>query len=72
MSEKIDVLVSKNSGGAATYPKIAAARKLGIAVVMIARPHKSHGHVVDNAAAAAGWLEERLAHRASPGSARGV
>jgi precorrin-6A/cobalt-precorrin-6A reductase len=72
MSEKIDVLVSKNSGGAATYPKIAAARKLGIAVVMIARPHKSHGHVVDNAGAAARWLEERLAHRAIPGSARGV
>ncbi len=72
MNEKIDVLVSKNSGGAATYAKIAAARKLGIPVVMIARPHKSHGHVVDNAKAAARWLEEQLAHRAIPGSARGV
>jgi precorrin-6A/cobalt-precorrin-6A reductase len=71
-SEKIDVLVSKNSGGAATYPKIVAARKLGIPVVMIARPHKSHGHVVNNAEAAARWLEEQLAHRAIPGSARGV
>ena len=30
VDEKIDVIVSKNSGGAATYPKIAAARKLGI------------------------------------------
>jgi precorrin-6A/cobalt-precorrin-6A reductase len=70
--EKIDVLVSKNSGGTATYAKIAAARKLGIPVVMIARPHKSHGHVVDAAAAAARWLEKRLAHRAIPGSARGV
>jgi precorrin-6A/cobalt-precorrin-6A reductase len=72
MNEKIDVLVSKNSGGAATYAKITAARKLGIPVVMIARPHKPHGHIVDNAEAAAGWLEERLAHRAIPGSARGV
>ncbi len=72
MDEKIDVLVSKNSGGTATYAKITAARKLGIQVVMIARPHKSHRHVVDNAEAAAKWLEEQLAHRAIPGSARGV
>jgi precorrin-6A/cobalt-precorrin-6A reductase len=72
VNEKIDVLVSKNSGGTATYPKIAAARKLGIPVVMIARPHKLHGHVVDTAEAAASWLEKRLAHRAIPGSARGV
>ena len=70
--ERIDVLVSKNSGGAATYAKIAAARKLGIPVVMTARPHKLHGHVVDSAEAAAKWLEKRLAHRATPGSARGV
>lgn len=70
--EKIDVLVSKNSGGAATYPKIIATRRLGIPVVMIARPHKLHEHAVDNAAGAADWLEQRLAHRAIPGSARGV
>jgi precorrin-6A/cobalt-precorrin-6A reductase len=70
--EKIDVLVSKNSGGAATYPKIAATRKLGIAVVMIARPHKLHGHSVDHAEGAVMWLEQRLAHRAIPVSARGV
>jgi precorrin-6A/cobalt-precorrin-6A reductase len=70
--ERIDVLVSKNSGGAATYAKIAAARKLGIPVVMIARPHKPLGHVVHNADAAAGWLQEMLVHRAIPGSARGV
>ena len=34
----IDVVVSKNSGGEATYGKIAAARTLGIEVVMIRRP----------------------------------
>jgi precorrin-6A/cobalt-precorrin-6A reductase len=70
--EKIDVIVSKNSGGAATYPKIAATRKLGIAVVMIARPHKLHGHAVDNAESAVMWLEQQFAHRAIPTSARGV
>lgn len=39
MQEKhIDIVVSKNSGGAATYAKIEAARHLGIMVVMIAPP----------------------------------
>lgn len=36
--ERIDIVVSKNSGGAATYDKIAAARRLGVAVVMVRRP----------------------------------
>lgn len=34
----IDAVVSKNSGGEATYGKIAAARALGIEVVMVRRP----------------------------------
>lgn len=40
---RIDAIVAKNSGGAATYGKIAAARRLGIEVVMIQRPHADHG-----------------------------
>ena len=35
---RIDAVVAKNSGGAASYAKIAAARALGIEVVMIQRP----------------------------------
>lgn len=35
---RIDLVVCKNSGGSATYGKIAAAARLGIEVVMIARP----------------------------------
>lgn len=35
---RIDGVVSKNSGGEATYGKIAAARALGIEVVMVRRP----------------------------------
>jgi precorrin-6A/cobalt-precorrin-6A reductase len=35
--ERIDVVVTKNSGGSATYGKIAAARALGIEVIMIER-----------------------------------
>lgn len=34
----IDVIVSKNSGGSASYGKIAAARTLGIEVIVIQRP----------------------------------
>lgn len=38
IEHRIDVIVSKNSGGGATYGKIAAARELGVEVVMIRRP----------------------------------
>ncbi|WP_429813657.1 cobalt-precorrin-6A reductase [Ensifer sp. B1-9] len=36
-SRHIDVIVAKNSGGSATYGKIAAARRLGIEVIMVER-----------------------------------
>ncbi|CAL78614.1 Precorrin-6A reductase [Bradyrhizobium sp. ORS 278] len=70
--ERIAVVVSKNSGGAATYPKIAAARQLGIPVVMISRPEKPHGVALDGARAALQWLETQLAHRPAPASRRSV
>lgn len=35
---RIDIVVAKNSGGDATYGKIAAARALGLPVVMVRRP----------------------------------
>ena len=68
--ERIEALVTKNSGGRATYAKIEAARQLGLPVVMIARPHKPAGHVVHGAQQAAAWLNQRL-HDARP-SLRGV
>ncbi|MGO6684016.1 precorrin-6A/cobalt-precorrin-6A reductase, partial [Rhizobium leguminosarum] len=37
----IDVIVAKNSGGAATYAKIEAACLLGIEVIMVARASAS-------------------------------
>lgn len=36
--ERIDLLVSKNAGGSATEGKLIAARRLGVPVVMVARP----------------------------------
>lgn len=61
VSRGIDVLVSKNSGGAMTEAKLAAARDLGIPVVMIARPPVPPGdHVAGHAADVAAWLRSRL------------
>jgi precorrin-6A/cobalt-precorrin-6A reductase len=37
-SHGIDAIVAKNSGGSATYGKIAAARELGIEVILFRRP----------------------------------
>ena len=65
---KIDVIVSRNSGGSATYPKIEAARALGLPVIMIARPVKPAGHVVRSAEDALAWL----AHERPADSLRGV
>ena len=63
----IDVLVTKASGGDATYAKLAAARQLGLPVVMVRRPPPPPGPVVELGGsraglARAGWLT--LARRA--------
>jgi precorrin-6A/cobalt-precorrin-6A reductase len=58
--EAVEVLVTKNSGAAATYPKIAAARALGLPVVVVARPHKPEGiEEVTTAEEAFSWLIRR-------------
>ncbi len=56
---RIDVLVSKASGGSATHGKIAAARHLRIPVLMIRRPAPPLGASVDSVAAAVEWLEDQ-------------
>lgn len=52
----VEVLVSKNAGGAATHGKIAAARRLGLPVVMVRRPEKPAVEAVADAAGALRWL----------------
>ncbi|WP_457105269.1 cobalt-precorrin-6A reductase [Methylobacterium sp. P5_C11] len=52
-----EILVSKNAGGAATYGKIAAARALGIPVVMVRRPIKPEVPSVADAAGVLRWLD---------------
>ena len=55
--ERIEFLVTKNSGGASTYAKIEAARNLGIAVVIARRPADGGVEAVTSLDAALGWIE---------------
>lgn len=64
---RIEILVTKNSGGAATAAKLEAARACGVRVVMVERPAPPEGVVtVPDAAAAMQWL------RAHEAAERGV
>ncbi|AOW46293.1 cobalt-precorrin-6A reductase [Acetobacter ascendens] len=59
----ITLLVSKNSGGSATYPKLEAARLLHIPVLMVDRPVAcSNIPIVETAQQAMAWLQ---AHQAA-------
>ena len=60
---RIEIVVSKNSGGPATYAKIAAARRLGLPVVMIARPESPDVASVGSVDEALVWL---AGHRPPP------
>lgn len=59
--ERIETLVSKNSGGAATYAKIAAARALGLPVVMVDPAPGPDVRLFHDLAAVLDWL-----HRPAP------
>jgi precorrin-6A/cobalt-precorrin-6A reductase len=57
---RIGAIVSKNSGGEATYAKMLAARALGIPVVMVERPPMPAGEQVADVGQALVWLEQHL------------
>ncbi|AZO13189.1 MULTISPECIES: cobalt-precorrin-6A reductase [unclassified Mesorhizobium] len=62
----IDAIISKNSGGEATYGKIAAAQALGIEVIMVRRPplpDVRSAETVDQLAAIVDHLFEPVAER---------
>ncbi|MEH2314570.1 MAG: cobalt-precorrin-6A reductase [Nostoc sp.] len=62
IDHKIDTIVSKNSGGDATKPKIIAARELGVKVVMVNRPAIPPGEHVTDVDCALAWLFDRIIH----------
>jgi precorrin-6A/cobalt-precorrin-6A reductase len=64
----IEFLVAKNSGGHASYGKIAAARALGINVIMLRRPPVPDTPRVATIDAALAWLD----HALTSAIARGV
>ena len=64
---RIDVLVSKNSGGEAARAKLDAARALELPVVMVARPASLQGPMLEDVEAALRWIE---AHRQLRGVSR--
>ena len=56
---KIGAIVSKNSGGDATYAKIIAARELGITVVMVQRPPVPEGEIVTDVESVISWVKNQ-------------
>ncbi len=60
LKHQIQAIVSKNSGGSATYAKIVAAQELGLPVVMIQRPPALDGDRATNLKQAIKWLQSQL------------
>ena len=61
--ERIEVLATKNSGGAATEAKIVAARTLGVEVVMVERPATEDALSFYTVDAVLAWIDD---HRPAP------
>jgi precorrin-6A/cobalt-precorrin-6A reductase len=66
-THRIEIIVAKNSGGDATYGKIAAARELSLPVILLRRPVLPAVPAVETVEAALAWLD----HATAP-AARGV
>jgi precorrin-6A/cobalt-precorrin-6A reductase len=60
VAHRIDVLVTKNSGGDMTRAKLDAARELGVPIVMVDRPALPDGvHAVASVDEAVAWVSSR-------------
>jgi precorrin-6A/cobalt-precorrin-6A reductase len=66
-AHEIEVVIAKNSGGSATYGKIAAACALGVDVIMWRRPPVPDGPNVATVQEAIAWLDHALTSAAARG-----
>ncbi len=66
-AHEIDVVIAKNSGGSAAYGKIAAARALGIEVILLRRPPAPAAPAVETVEDAIAWLDHALTSAAARG-----
>jgi precorrin-6A/cobalt-precorrin-6A reductase len=66
-AHRIEVVIAKNSGGSATYGKIAAARMLGLNVIMLGRPALPDVPAVETVDEAVAWLDQALTLAAARG-----
>ena len=57
----IDALVVHNAGGRGGWPKLGAARVLGIPVILIERPKLPEMEMVESVEAALAWVKGRVA-----------
>jgi precorrin-6A/cobalt-precorrin-6A reductase len=65
-THKIELIVTKNSGGTGAEAKLDAARALSLPVIMVERPELPHAPSVETVADAIAWLER---HHGSTSSA---
>lgn len=64
---KIAVVVAKNSGGDASYGKIAAARALHLPVILLRRPELPEVEAVETVKGVLAWLDHALTSAAARG-----
>jgi len=65
---RIEVIIAKNSGGESSYGKVAAARTLGLPVIMLRRPGLPQVPAVETVEDVVAWLD----HACTASIARGV
>lgn len=66
-AQGIEAVIAKNSGGEATYGKIAAARALRIAVILLRRPPLPEAPSVESVEEVIAWLDHALTSAAVRG-----
>jgi precorrin-6A/cobalt-precorrin-6A reductase len=59
-AHRIEFIIAKNSGGSASYGKIAAARALGLPVIVLRRPTLPQVPAVDKVEEVCAWLDHAL------------